>query len=55
MARERPGLVWREQEEARWMCLLDWLREAVMDEIPGWALTAGETVLTTTNITLNTY
>ena len=52
MARERPGLVWREQEEARWMCLLDWLREAVMDEIPGWAGTDWETELTTTNMRL---
>ena len=25
------------------MCLVDWLREAVMDEIPGWADSGGET------------
>ena len=32
------------EQEARWMCLVDWLREAVMDEIPGWAGRGWETV-----------
>ena len=47
ISREREREAWPArlcwEQEARWMCLVDWLREAVMDEIPGWADTGWET------------